>query len=75
MVVVFAALPALGVNLLTNVLSKIEKILDGVDATLEKTVDLSLLNNTITEIDNLADPLLNNLASGLDALLTQVLGK
>lgn len=66
-------LPVFGVTLLTGVLTKVETLLNDVDGKLEKFVDLPLLNTTLTDIDNIADPLINSLGAGIDALLTHLL--
>lgn len=66
-------LPVFGVTLLTGLLEKVENLLNDVDGKLEKFVDLPLLNATLTDIDNIADPLINKLGVSIDALLTKLL--
>lgn len=65
--------PTLAAGILGDIVRKVDGIVDGIEGKVEALVDLSLVNSTLGEINNLSDPLLDNLADGLDGLLRKVL--
>jgi len=67
------ALPVFGVSILSDTLAKVEALLNHIEETVQGTVDLSLVNSTLADINNLSDPLINNLGSGIDSLLSSLL--
>ncbi|CUM51881.1 unnamed protein product [Debaryomyces tyrocola] len=67
------AMPVFGVSVLSDTLSKVEALLNHIEETVQGTVDLSLVNSTLADINNLSDPLVNNLGSGIDSLLSSLL--
>lgn len=75
-VLLVALVPVLAAShLFTDVVSKVEGIVSGIEQTVEKTVDSGLVNKTLDDIDSLVDPVLNNLAKGLDDIVSKVLGQ
>lgn len=65
--------PALAVGVLGGIVRKVDGLVDGIEGKVESLVDLSLVNSTLEDINKLSDPLLDNLADGLDGLLKKVL--
>lgn len=66
-------LPVLSVSVLSDTLTKVETLLNHIEGTVQGTVDLSLVNKTLEDINNLTDPLINNLGAGIDELLSKLL--
>ncbi|CCE86132.1 Piso0_005782 [Millerozyma farinosa CBS 7064] len=74
-VLLVALAPVFAIDLLSDIIQKVESIVTSLEQTVEKTVDSGLVNKTLDDIDGLVDPVLNNLAKGLDDILNKVLGQ